>query len=272
MKIYTHHGKAHRDEFIACCLLISSNEIESIVRDSHRAIDAESIGHIVVDVGMQHDESKLRFDHHQLDRDAAPTCSITLILGFLGIDESEARAVWEWLEFSEWMDSKGPFQTAKHFGIENLVKTVSPIETTVLRLFENSSEIFPGTAMWDFMLAIGTEKLDYLSHVKNRFVELDEIAKSETVEGINTLFIPSTDNSAVEKWIQQRYLRVDVIVSFDDRGEGLTLFRRNDSPKVDFSKLSGPLIEFAHKGGFIAKTKARGDDWRNLVRESATNA
>jgi hypothetical protein len=58
---------------------------------------------------------------------------------------------------------------------------------------------------------------------------------------------------------------VAVTVTQDDRGEGFSLYRRNDHPAVDFSKLEAhPDVIFAHKGGFIAKTKPN-VDWRKLV-------
>ena len=50
---------------------------------------------------------------------------------------------------------------------------------------------------------------------------------------------------------------IAVSISKDDRGDGWTLYRYDDDPRVDFSVLAGhPDIVFAHKGGFIAKTKA----------------
>ncbi len=50
--------------------------------------------------------------------------------------------------------------------------------------------------------------------------------------------------------------KVAVTVTRDDRGQGLCLFRRNDDPRVDFSRLEGHEgVVFAHKGGFVAKTK-----------------
>jgi len=50
----------------------------------------------------------------------------------------------------------------------------------------------------------------------------------------------------------------EISVSYDGRGEGWRLARLNKATGVDFSKLEGDeRIKFAHKTGFIAKTKQR---------------
>jgi hypothetical protein len=49
----------------------------------------------------------------------------------------------------------------------------------------------------------------------------------------------------------------DIVISLDRRSEGWRLYRYDGSP-VDFSLISNcPEIEFAHKSGFLAKTRVR---------------
>jgi len=49
----------------------------------------------------------------------------------------------------------------------------------------------------------------------------------------------------------------DIVISLDRRGKGWRLFRYEGAP-VDFSLISDcPEVTFAHKGGFMAKTKER---------------
>jgi len=51
----------------------------------------------------------------------------------------------------------------------------------------------------------------------------------------------------------------DIVISLDRRDEGWRLFRFDGTP-VDFSLISGcPEIAFAHKSGFLAKTRERLD-------------
>ena len=49
----------------------------------------------------------------------------------------------------------------------------------------------------------------------------------------------------------------DIVISLDRRDEGWRLFRYDGTP-VDFSLISDcPEILFAHKGGFLAKTREK---------------
>ena len=69
-----------------------------------------------------------------------------------------------------------------------------------------------------------------------------------------------------DAYAKTKGIKGGVLVSRDNRGPGLALFRREDDPKVDFSVLEGnEAVTFAHKGGFIAKTR-EGAEWAPLVR------
>ena len=55
-------------------------------------------------------------------------------------------------------------------------------------------------------------------------------------------------------WMRIRRI---LVISLDRRSEGWRLYRYDGAP-VDFSLISNcPEIEFAHKSGFLAKTKER---------------
>ena len=91
--IVTHRGQAHRDEFLACCLLLAAGKADCICRLDPLDADFNDPDVIVLDQGEVHDPERLNFDHHQFDRDADPACSITLILPYLGIDVEQARKI-----------------------------------------------------------------------------------------------------------------------------------------------------------------------------------
>ena len=91
--IVTHPGQAHRDEFLACCLLIAAGEADCVERRDPTDGDLHNPLVIVLDQGKEHDPAMLNFDHHQLPRDAAPTCSVTLILDYLDIEVREANSM-----------------------------------------------------------------------------------------------------------------------------------------------------------------------------------
>jgi hypothetical protein len=258
--IVTHPGSAHRDEFMACCLAIAAGKCGRIERRDSTDEDLNDPNVIVLDQGGRHEPALMNFDHHQLPRDAAPTCSITLILPYLGIDVEKARSIWGWLEFSELLDSKGPFATAEKLGStpDALFAGVSPIETTVLRWFEELELIGIRGPLYALMHRIGKEKLDYLNKVTERIEHLRENAKVVEVGGLRFVdgtCIDRADNPVLGlEMFAEELGDIAGTITQDDRGEGLSLFRRNDHPAVDFSRLEGrDGVVFAHKGGFVAK-------------------
>lgn len=282
----THSGSAHRDEFIALCLLIASGKIDSVMRRDPSAAELEDSDVYVVDVGMQHNPDKLNFDHHHFDRGASPVCAITLVLDHLGIStlpDSYVRRVWGWLSFSEMIDSKGPFQTASHLGVnpDVLLQSMSPIESVVLRWFESVNTVSDvrGDELWNLMMLIGKTILGHFNAVMERVNFLYENAKIHHIGDLTVVdatAVGRSDNPVlgleifceeISSQLGEKSLpAVGVTVTQDDRGDGLSLFRRKDNPMVDFSKLEGK-VRFAHKGGFVAKTYPD-QDWVTLIKAS----
>lgn len=277
--VVTHPGPAHRDEFVAVSLLLAKWPEVKVFRREPAAEDLADPNVLVVDVGGQFDPDQGNLDHHQLERDAAPCCSITQVLRYLGMDPDGVREIWGWLAPSEILDSKGPYALAAQLGMkaEDLFRMQSPVEAAALEMFSRARAVAPGDVLNSLMVEVGKYHLDYYGKVSSRLKELTEKASSFEVAGIkvvDTTFIPGNESPSlgVELWLksQSSTSDVDVVVSRDDRGTGLTLFRRGNSPKVDFSQLEGrDHVIFAHKGGFIAKVK-NGSPWRDLVYAART--
>lgn len=277
--IITHPGPAHRDEFVACSLLLSEFPSVSIFRREPTAEDLADPRILVVDVGGQFDPVHGNLDHHQLERDHAPACSITQVLRYWAMDLEKTREIWGWLQPSEVLDSKGPFALASQLSMkaEDLFRLQSPIEIAVLEMFSKCSAAAPGDVLHKLMIQVGRHHLYYYAEITNRLKELAEKALLTEVGGmkvLDTTFIPGNQSPSlgVELFLKGSSTTsdVDVVVSRDDRGTGLTLFRRANSPKVDFSQLEGrDQVVFAHKGGFIAKVK-HGAPWRDLVYAART--
>jgi len=133
--ILTHPGSAHKDDLLACCLLVARHEIP-VWRREPLEEDLADPGIVVVDVGGEHEPLRSNFDHHQFPRDHEPICALSLVLKNMGLYE-DARSFCEWLEPAEWFDTRGPFQTAEWLGVERAVmnKLNSPIDITLLRRF-----------------------------------------------------------------------------------------------------------------------------------------
>ena len=267
--ILTHPGGAHKDEFLACCILLSEHPA-SIVRREPTPADLADAATAVVDVGHVHDPALNNFDHHQLPRDHPPTCSLSLVLQHLGLYE-DARQFCDWLESAEWFDCRGPLDTARWLGVErNIVsKLNSPIDGTLLRRFALATRLSPGDPLWEIMRLIGD---DLLTHIRSLRERLDFIARHAelwTLDDVtgspSFLFLPRTDplpddpSAAIERYVESRGLgeRVIGLISPDRRSIGYGLSRHRDNARLDFTRILGePDVHFAHARGFVAKTSA----------------
>ncbi|MES1194926.1 MAG: MYG1 family protein, partial [Opitutus sp.] len=166
--ILTHPGSAHKDEFLACCVLLATTPCPILRREPTDA-DLADPAVAVVDVGHRHEPALNNFDHHQLPSNAAPTCALSLVLQHLGL-YADARAFCEWLEPAEWFDCRGPNETARWLGIERdiVFKLYSPIDGTLLRRFAAAKQHSPGEPLWEMMRLVGTDLLDYIRNLRTR--------------------------------------------------------------------------------------------------------
>ena len=165
------------------------------------------------------------------------------------------------MDSTEKFDSKGPFFVANEIGIEwNKISdvTFSPIEEVVLHMFSKLTEV--NETMIELMTAIGSELLKTLELFTNRWEELSKTAVSSKAFGnevVLSLDIQGDEDPAfaLNAYVDEVHPNAVVTVTNDDRGDGLCLFRLNDSPKIDFSQIENDeRVLFAHKNGFVAKT------------------
>ncbi len=281
-KIITHPGGAHKDEFLACCVLLANDSV-SILRQEATDQDLSDPQVVVVDVGHRHEPQLNNFDHHQFPRDAEPTCSLSLVLSKLGIYE-DARSFCPWLEVAEWFDCRGPNDTAEWLGLDREVvgKLNSPIDITILQRFAKQTEHNPGEPIWEVMQMIGKELIEYITGLRGR---INEVSKIEEVwdlkhgdEEFKVIFAPRTDPSIEEVsgalgWrVKELGLEDEVYVMVypDGRGQGYGMKRFNDREEVDFSRIEKESdVRFAHARGFIAKVEAVGfDRLKELIMKS----
>lgn len=271
--ILTHPGSAHKDEFLACCVLLATAPAPIVRREPTEA-DLSDAAIAVVDVGDAHDPALNNFDHHQLPDDAAPTCALSLVLQALGLYE-DAKAFCDWLEPAEWFDCRGPNATAKWLGVKREVTNQlhSPIDGTLLRRFAAAQEHRAGEPLWTMMQLIGTDLLDYLRSLRTRLNFIAQHAEVWTLDELAdadgkipaVLFLPRTEplpeepSAGLDRYVMEQGLndRVVAIVAPDRRSEGYGLSRHRDHPRLDFTRISAePDVHFTHLRGFVAKTTA----------------
>lgn len=269
-RILTHPGGAHKDEFLACCLLVAVCGAPVLRREPDEA-DLADGRTAVVDVGGEHDAVRGNFDHHQFPKDDPPACALTLVLQHLGVYE-DARSFCEWLEPAEWFDTRGPVETARWLGVERatLPKLNSPVDITLLRRFAQCRELHPGEPLWEVMRWIGQDLLDYLHGLRAR---LDQIGRQAEIWQIATPSgsfralamprvepMPDEPSAGLAKYIEtlpEGERDIVALVYPDRRGAGFGLSRHNDHPGLDFTRIAEcGDVHFAHARGFVAKTSA----------------
>ncbi len=265
--ILTHPGSAHKDDFLACCLLVAKHGLPVWRREPEES-DLRDPQILVVDVGGEHDPEHGNFDHHQFPAEHEPVCSLSLVLRHLGLYE-DAKAFCEWLEPAEWFDSRGPFATADWLGVDRSVvnRLSSPIDITLLRRFAQRRELEPGDPLWEIMRMVGEDFLMYLRTLRER---LDYVAAHARVlevgdgdRALRVLYMPRVEpmpddpSSGLARYIGLLGERIDGLIYPDRRGPGFGLSRHEDSERLDFTRIAGEAdVHFAHARGFVAKTSS----------------
>ncbi|MDF1850162.1 MAG: MYG1 family protein [Verrucomicrobiales bacterium] len=268
--ILTHPGSAHKDDLLACCLLVARYQVQ-VWRREPESSDLDDPEIIVVDVGGEHEPTRSNFDHHQFPRDHEPVCALSLVLQDMGLYE-DAKSFCEWLEPAEWFDTRGPFQTADWLGVDRAImnRLNSPIDITLLRRFAQKSEWKPGDPIWEMMRMIGEDLIMYLRTLRERIdyvakhAELHEVeATAAEVRVLRVLFMPRTESmpddpsSGLARYVSVSGEKVDGLIYPDRRGSGYGLSRHEDSPHLDFTQISDEEdVHFAHARGFVAKTSS----------------
>ncbi|NMA17136.1 MAG: MYG1 family protein [Erysipelotrichia bacterium] len=276
--IFTHGGTAHRDEVLACAIILAkehaSNQDWSIRRVS--AIDETAVTDLdyVVDIGGVYDPLSRRFDHHQDDKLPA---SVVLVMRHFGILDA-AYEWYPWVEFTDIMDTQGPRAAAEWLDVRasTLAHLRSPLELAFLREFENSVLVVPGSFIHDALLLVGRDIIDGLEIRAERLELLKTRTVVEWCEGqpLCIYFLDDVPRPEMAlRMFRRRFApgaRIGVITNV--RGSGWSMFRFEDRSGVDFRHVAThPEVEFVHTTGFLATTKTRcpTDILRQLVRHAA---
>lgn len=269
--IVTHPGRAHKDDFLACCLLAHLHGVP-IQRREPSDQDLANVSTCVVDVGGVHDAELNNFDHHQFPRDAPPLCALSLVLQDLGIYE-DALSFCAWLRPAEWLDTLGPNETAKLMGIprQAFSDLNSPIDITLLNRFASQDELSPDDVIYQVMCMIGADIVNYVRSLRERLDFLKQhcqwwtIETDEANEPIQALFLEQNDIIAGDPSFglyvfiaeQEKAEQIHALVYPDRRGSGYGLTRYEDCPRLNFSMIENQDdVRFAHKRGFVAKVEA----------------
>ena len=276
--IITHPGGAHKDDFLACAVLLTESPVRIERREPTEA-DLADTNTAVLDVGGEHAPERNNFDHHQFPRDMVPTCALSLVLQHLGIYE-DSKEFCSWLEVAEWFDCRGPNDTAEWLGMERdtLGKLNSPLDITILRRFASQTEHKPGEPIWEIMHMIGQDLVNYVCNLRSRLDFVAQHAEVWELDGFKALFMPRTEplpdeaSSGLGYHVQHLGLEEEILalVYPDSRGQGYGMRRFSDDQRMEFTKLDGqPDVHFTHARGFIAKTSCADVERLKTLLQSA---
>jgi len=267
--VVTHPGGAHKDDVLACAVLIARHGCAIERRDPTEGELADPCV-ATVDIGGAHDAALQNFDHHHFPREHPPTCALSLVLDALGLYRDALRFC-DWLEPAEWFDSRGPKRTAEWLEVPRRVisRLGSPIDATLLRRFGKASLLRPGETVYDYLKLVGEDPLAFLRDVRASIEHVAKVGARWRVDCgddvVEAVFLPREDalpdepSGSVARYIRSEGLEgvVGAMVYPDRRGSGYGIQRYEDDPRLDFSRIEGePDVHFAHKSGFVCKTSA----------------
>lgn len=246
--LITHAGKAHFDDFLAVSLILATHEAPfEIERRTPTLQELENQDVWVVDVGERYQPELKNFDHHQ---NIEVPASFMLVSDYLNL--SQTLSVMPWWEYKDNIDRFGPEKVAKEMGISSLLPAYSPVESWILKVFGDEPRKVADT-MRAFGKYVIREAEDLIE--KFAFWKGCEIVKIKD----KVIIIGQTEKTTgSQRFSKQMTEPASISITYDGRGKGWRLARIYDAPGVDFSRLEGHKdILFAHKTGFIAKTKTR---------------
>lgn len=275
--IIVHPGSSHNDEILSVALAVASQgDVVPVYRRNPTEDDLQNQEVLVLDQGGKVDDWSNVFDHHQFDRGAPAECTFTLLAKEMGIDQ-DLGAFFPWYKTWAEIDAHGPFAWAKANKLDwNAASSLlNPLDDLVHQLWEDDhgdGEVNPVLIGW--LLDVGKRILGTAERFQKFCEEADKHQVPPEAFPVPVFDLtwasPSDALEFGDAYARLKGVSGGVLVSMDNRGPGLALYRRNDDPAVDFSVLGGdhPLsteVVFAHKGGFICKTK-KPEGWGPLVR------
>ncbi len=265
-KIVTHGGKAHRDEYLACCVIMYAAYREGQLSYVERRMCGESDllcrDTWVVDTGGEWDADFRNFDHHQGDPELVSVCSFDLVmrhlLGVAAFDTFSACS--PWIKLTALHDTAGGAAVASAFGIDTktYIATRSPIEKAMLSAFGEVVVIHPETPLSYCMRETGRLIIAEAEEVATGIQErIAATTPPFLVSGLRVWDVRSAwgDNdhvslAAVNHAASSR--SVDVVVGRNQRSGGFSLYRTAwATGKLDLNhirEMDG--VKFVHKNGF----------------------
>ena len=255
-KIVTHPGSAHKDDFLATCILLATLKDAEVYRREPTSVDLVDFNTYVVDVGLEYAPERHNFDHHH---NHSLPCAFHLVMQHLGHHDA-ATVMFEWYPHMSMMDVRGPYRTAEHLGVDSsvLFATSSPIDGYIISTFGNVECLRSQDPLYKLMKALGK---DMIALIDRKMERLERLKLEATVVPVKHYKAVVSEIAKSPKLAMELYLRfldderIVMSITPSNRGEGWELLRLGDNTMVDFRAIAeNPEIRFVHGSGFLAKT------------------
>ncbi len=246
--IITHSGSAHFDEVMAVALILATRSRTdfSIARREPSLAELEDPGIWVVDVGGRLEPEKRNFDHHQ-----ALDCPAGFVLVARSLGLADTLSVLPWWDFKDSVDRIGPLKASQKFGAGDDLVNRNPIESWLADRFAADPS---GSLL--LLRSLGEAVIASARSLKTQ-VDFWKGSRRLLIAGVPAMIGETAESYGLEEFRRLVPDPPDIVISLDRRSPGWRLYRYDGAP-VDFSRLAErPEIEFAHKSGFLAKTRER---------------
>lgn len=284
----THNGAAHRDDFLACCVVLFHEFSQNMHRPAieRRMVlpsDLTSDHTYVIDTGGEWDPKLLNFDHHQEDPRLVDRCALDLVLEHLMAPDDRRYYVRtnDWLKLTSIQDTRGSSEAALSLGVTPRAYAImrSPVELYVLRWFADAQVVHPDSALWALMLEIGRGVMASVPDVAAQRDALRGVPGPVMMHGISVWDIRdawASDDRHGFAVVNDMAARrgVDVVISHNLRSGKVGLYRQEWSAhKLDLSRLAAhPKHHASHQNGFYAVVESDVKDFELLeMIEMAAN-
>ncbi len=268
--IVVHGGLAHMDDIMSCAIAYAFGVPHDapIERRNPTPDELDSDKVLVMDVGGVYDPARLDFDHHQRAATDEPKCAFRLLAEWLGAD-AELRVLCPWYTAWNYIDVCGTARTAAMFGapVEALAGLVSnPLSDWVIRRFADDP-----TLRRKLSLTLSKE----LDLTRRCWRSMCPKIVERTIAGLRVADLTGCLAEEVSRcssaWARQH--RPACLLMRVSRGDGYSLLRWADDPRIDFSRCADkPYTLFAHPGGFILKTRTLDVDLEEVLSDAQSAA
>jgi hypothetical protein len=156
-----------------------------------------------------------------------------------------------WWYFKDEVDRFGPVNSSVKYQAGDDLVNRSPVESWFMASFADApADTLPVLKSFGIHVIRGARRL------KNQ-IDYWKASSRLVIAGVPAMIGETRESGGLDEFRRLDPNPPDIVISLDSRDEGWRLFRYDGAP-VDFTLISDrPEIAFAHKSGFLAKTKER---------------